>query len=143
MANLCPALATSEAGAGKGLEGAGAMRQCRRAITGNPMFFLPRHFAKSPSKSVWQKNRIVAKPETAARRENEFAENLALKTLRFPVRKGEGEGAHKMGLERRTGVCRVQRVFDFFHGRAEIAGGSCPARGIYAGSAIERRDAEA
>jgi hypothetical protein len=119
------------------------MRQGGRAIGGNPMFLLPSHFAKSPRKSVWQKNWIVAKPEAAARRENEFAENLARKTLRFPVRKGEGEGAHKMGLERRVGVCRLQRAFDFFHGRAEIARGSRPARGIYARSVIERRDAQA
>ena len=143
IANLCPALVTGEAGASKGLERAGAMRQGGRSIGGNPMFFLPRHFAKSSHKSRRQKYWIVAEAQTAARRENEFAENLALKTLRFPVRKGEGEGAHKIGLERRAGVCRLQRVFDFFHGRSEIAGVSCPARGIYARSVIERRDAEA
>src|SRR5580704_5756623 len=106
------------------------------------MFFLPRHFAEGARKTFRQKNRIVAEPKAAARRENELAENLALKTLRFPVRKGEGEGAHKMGVERRAGVCRQQRVFDFFHGSAEIAGGSRPARGIYARSVIERRDTQ-
>src|ERR1700730_19052641 len=94
MPNGCLAVAIGEAGASQGLERAGAMRQGGRAIGGNPMFLLPGHFAKSPRKSVRQKNRIVAKPEAAARRENEFAENLPLKTLRFPVRKGESGGAY-------------------------------------------------
>ena len=105
------------------------------------MFLLPRHFAKSPRKTLWQKNWIVAEPKAAPRRKNKLTKNLALKALRLSVRKGEGEGAHEMGFYRRAGIRGLQRVFDFFHGRAEIPCGSCPARGIYARSAFERRDA--
>ena len=107
-------LSIGEAGAGKSLESAGAMRQGGRAVGGNAVFLCPVISPKSPRKIFWQKNRIVAKPKVAARRENKLTKNLALKALHLSVRKGEGEGAHEMGLERRAGSAACKACSTFF-----------------------------
>ena len=107
------------------------------------MLFQARHFAKGPRITFRQKNWIVTKAEFAARRENEFAKDLAFEAVHVPAWEGEGKGASEMSLVRRVCLRCAQRLFDFGHGGAEIPRRPRPARGIDAWSPIERLDAKA
>ena len=107
------------------------------------MFLFARYFAKGSRMPFRQEDRIVTKAEAAARRKNELAKNLAFEALHLSAWKGEGKGASEMGLEWRACLRRAQRLFDFFHGGAEIPRMPRPTRGIDAWSAFERFDTKA
>ena len=109
---------------------------------GKPCFSSAVISPKVRAKSFGQKNRIVTEAEAAARRENKFAKNLAFKALHVPAGEGDGKGASEMRLERRVCPRRAQRVFNFFHRRAEIPRRPRPTRGIDAGSTTEGFDAK-